>query len=110
MYGGTELMTTRENPDAPRTKRATEPRIPLPADDLAPTSRGMMRSTDDISVVGIVTPAPSSSSTENVIPAEKDFLEFTTHLNTVQLIGVVTLAFLVTGSVILTIMLLAGAF
>ncbi len=105
-------MTTHDNlnTEAPRSKRATEPRIPLPADDLLPASRGMVRSTDEISVVGVVTPAPSSTTNLSQEPAEKDFFEFATRLNTLQMVAVVTLSFLLTGSVVLTILLVAGAF
>ncbi len=98
------------NTDAPRSKRATEPRIPLPADDFLPASRGMVRSTDDISVVGVVTAAPSPTTNLNQEPAEKDFFEFATRLNMVQMLALVTLSFLLTGSVVLTILLVAGAF
>lgn len=105
-------MTTRENlnAEAPRTKRATEPRIPLSADDLPPTGRGMVRSTDDISVVGVVTPAASPSTSTSGEPEEHDFLAFATRLNTLQMLALVTLSFLLTGTVVLTILLVAGAF
>lgn len=105
-------MTTRENLDTntPRTGRATEPRIPLSADDMPPTGRGMVRSTDDISVVGVVTPAASPKTSASGEPEEHDFLAFATRLNTLQMLVLVTLSFLLTGSVVLTILLVAGAF
>lgn len=102
-------MANRDNleTDTRTTKRSTAPRIPVPADDLPAIGRSMVRSTDEISVVGVVAPA-NTPPAEGSAPAEKDFFEFATRLNMAQMVAVVMLSFLLTGSIILTILLVAG--